>query len=359
LTATIHDYIYYYDFDKTPGRRALADEAVNAALRLQPDLPEARLALAFHCYQCYGDFERARIQIAIAQKARPNNPDAMALGGYLDRQQGHWEKSTRGLEAAVKLDPRNPDFLRNLAINYDRLRRYRQFEETYGRLVELAPDKPFLKAARAIAAVKRNADLTTFRAALESLPSSVEKDPDVRSLRMLAAVLARDWSFAEEILTSHPGAEVFFLGRVLIPHDCVEIWVARIQGRCPPMNARFVQALNQLSRKVEAHPEDAELLSVLGLIEAALGQKQGSIQKAKHAIEMAAFRHVDGPPLVINLASVYALTDEPDLAFNQLALSIETPGGISYGYLKLDPRWDGIRKDPRFDKLLAQLASRE
>ena len=74
---------------------------------------------------------------------------------------------------------------------------------------------------------------------------------------------------------------------------------------------------------------------------------------------MAAFRHVDGPPLVINLASVYALTDEPDLAFNQLALSIETPGGISYGYLKLDPRWDGIRKDPRFDKLLAQLASRE
>jgi hypothetical protein len=83
-------------------------------------------------------------------------------------------------------------------------------------------------------------------AALESLPSSVEKDPDVRSLRMLAAVFARDWSFAEEILTSHPGAEFFCLGRVLIPHDCVEIWVARIQGRCPPINARFVQALNQL-----------------------------------------------------------------------------------------------------------------
>jgi tetratricopeptide (TPR) repeat protein len=115
----------------------------------------------------------------------------------------------------VSLDPRNSDFLRNLAINYNRLRRYRAFEETYGRLIELAPDKPFLRAARSIAAVTRSADLRTFRAALGALRPALQADPDVRSLRILAAVFARDWSSAEEILSNFPNAEFFFLGRVL------------------------------------------------------------------------------------------------------------------------------------------------
>jgi hypothetical protein len=63
-----------------------------------------------------------------------------------------------------------------------------------------------------------------------------------------------------------------------------------------------------------------------------------------------------GPALVSNLAVVYALTNEPDLAFEELDVSVKTPGGILYGDLKFDPAFDALRKDPRFDKLLAQLA---
>jgi hypothetical protein len=68
--------------------------------------------------------------------------------------------------------------------------------------------------------------------------------------------------------------------------------------------------------------------------------------------------HLDGPDLVDNLATVYALTNEPDLALRALAVSVTTPGGITYGNLKLDPAWDPLRSDPRFDKLLAQIAPR-
>jgi hypothetical protein len=68
---------------------------------------------------------------------------------------------------------------------------------------------------------------------------------------------------------------------------------------------------------------------------------------------------VDGPGLLINLAVVYAWTGEPDLAFETLSSLTKTPSGIYYGNLKLDPTWDPLRKDPRFDKLLAELAPRD
>jgi hypothetical protein len=68
---------------------------------------------------------------------------------------------------------------------------------------------------------------------------------------------------------------------------------------------------------------------------------------------------VEGPPLVSRLALVYAWTNEPDLAFQELTISVKTPGGVHYGELKLDPAWDPLRNDPRFPKLLAELAPKD
>ena len=79
MIAKAHDYLYFDRIDHTPERRALGDAAVNEAVRLRPDLPEVHLALAFHLYACYRDYERARVQIAIAAQALPNNPDLLQL----------------------------------------------------------------------------------------------------------------------------------------------------------------------------------------------------------------------------------------------------------------------------------------
>ncbi|MGA8654884.1 MAG: serine/threonine-protein kinase [Chthoniobacterales bacterium] len=99
------DDLYDYEYDKTPERRALGDAAVNEALRLRPDLPEASLAAAYHLYTCYRNYESARVQIAIVQRVLPNNFDAFTLAARLDRRQGRWAESTRGLEKAVSWIP--------------------------------------------------------------------------------------------------------------------------------------------------------------------------------------------------------------------------------------------------------------
>jgi hypothetical protein len=89
-----------------------------------------------------------------------------------------------------------------------------------------------------------------------------------------------------------------------------------------------------------------------------LDRKQEAIQEAKRAVEMLPDA-IDGPRLKYILATVYAWTNEPDLAFQELDVSAKTPMGVTYGGLKLDPDWDPLRTDPRFNKLLAQLAPKE
>jgi serine/threonine protein kinase len=151
LIARAHDDLYSWNFDNTPERRALGDAAVNEALRLRPDLAQAHLASAYHLYVCYRNYDRARVQIAIAQTALPNSPQALALAAYIDAQHSNWEESTKGLERAVCLDPRNPELLQSLTRNYLYLRRYRRAEHLCDRLIQLNPDKPIFKLQKAAA----------------------------------------------------------------------------------------------------------------------------------------------------------------------------------------------------------------
>ena len=97
------------------------------------------------------------------------------------------------------------------------------------------------------------------------------------------------------------------------------------------------------------------------MVDALLGQKEAAVAEAKRAVEMLPISKdaLEGPGIVMNLTVVYAWTDEFDRAFETLSPLTKTPFGIFYGQLKRDPYWDPLRKDPRFDKLLAELAPKD
>jgi serine/threonine protein kinase/Flp pilus assembly protein TadD len=359
--AAAQDQLYVHGIDDKEKlqRRAAGDAAINEALRLRPDLAEVHLRLAGHLYTVYGDYGRARVQLAIAEKALPNSPEALSLRGRFDRQQGHWEESTNWLEKAVDLDPRDPLLLNTLGDNYFFLRRFRDSERTCDRLIELEPDKAIFKVLKAGTAYAQTGDVKSYRAVLEALRPSLEGDGYITWFRFCAAVYDRDWTAAKEILRSS-FAEYFLFSEVgaLVPRTCVELWIVRLQGDHPKMEDPFAVGREQLNQQVEGNLEDPSLLSALGLVDAALGRKEEAIAEARHSVEMLPVSKdaMAGPALVYNLAVVYALTSEPEQAFQAIATSIKTPGGIYYSDLKLDPAWDPLRKDPRFDKLLAELA---
>jgi serine/threonine protein kinase/Flp pilus assembly protein TadD len=359
LIAKAHDDLYSWNFDNTPERRALGDAAVNEALRLRPDLAEVHLASAYHLSVCYRNYERARVQLAIAQTALPNSPQALELAAYIDGLHSNWEESTRAMEKAVSLDPRNPQLLQSLNRNYLHLRRYRDAERLCDRLIELSPDKPIFKLQKAAAAFFTTADLTSYRATVEGLRPSMKDNMDLTYVRLYAAVQARDWSAAREILGNSSGDDFPFpFYCIMVPPLCIDLWITRLERGHPTMESRFAGARDQLKRRVDERPEDARLLSALGLVDAALGRTEEAIEEARHAVEMLPVSQDgwDGPLPVCYQTRVYALTGEPDLALQNLEISVKTPGGEYYCDLKLDPSLDALRKDPRFEKLLAQLA---
>jgi tetratricopeptide (TPR) repeat protein len=281
-------YVHREDDNEKPERRAAGDAAINEALRLKPSLAEAHLRLASHLYMVYRDYERAYVQLAIAQRDLPNSPEALSLKGALDRREGRWEESTEGLERAVALDPRNAMVLHTLQDNYFFLRRFRDSTRICDSLIDLEPDKPIFKFYKATTTLAETAELKNFRAVLDKLRPSSEGDWDITYSRLCASIYDRDWAAAKEIL-NNSGSEYFPFpeGGALVPRACIDLWIARLQGDHSKMEGSFATARDRLNQKVEENLEDASLLSALGLIDAALGRKEEAITEARHAVVLS------------------------------------------------------------------------
>jgi serine/threonine protein kinase/Tfp pilus assembly protein PilF len=363
-SARAHDLLYRL-YDPTPERRALGDAAIDQAMRLQADLPEIRLAYATHLYFSYRDYERARVQLAIAERGLANNADVFMLEALIDRRQGNFERAVDEFNMAITHDPRNSASIADLGTTFVLMRQFAAAEKVYGRLIELLPDQPILEVQKAFNVTFMNTgDGTAFRSAIAALPASLADDRNVLSLRLCFALNDRDWTEANELIQKMKGGEddgYFAYAAISVPIDCYSLLLARLQGEQPDANRVFTKTWEQLSQKVVKSPGNAQLLSQLAVVDALLSKKEAAIEEAKRAIEMLpiSLDAVDGPGLVINLAVVYAWVGELDLAFETLRPLTKVPGGIFYGQLKRETYWDPLRKDPRFDQLLTELAPTE
>ncbi|HYZ74771.1 MAG TPA: hypothetical protein VE641_16950, partial [Chthoniobacterales bacterium] len=354
---------FYSYCERTAQRRALGDRAINAALRLRPDLPEARLEYGVHLFVTYQEYNRAREQLSMARRGLPNNSRVIASQAFVDARQGDFEKAIQGIEEAVNIDPLDATLAQELAFNNFCARRFRAAESAYDQAIAFFHDSYNLKVRRAWIAIEAKGDSTGWLALLRSLPLSALEEVEILSDRIYLAVARREWEEAQRLL-ARLNVDVdasIWTRQSPVPRIRYTILIARLQGESPDGLLRFWEAREELNRKFAATPLDAEMLGDLAVIDALLGRKQEAIAEAKEAAEISPISKdaVNGPPLLVNLAMVYAWCNELDLAFAQLELLAKTPRGIYCGNLKLDPLWDPLRADPRFDKLLAELAPRD
>jgi TolB-like protein/class 3 adenylate cyclase/Tfp pilus assembly protein PilF len=356
--ARAHDIIYFLGIDHTPARLALADAAVQAALRLRPNAGEVHLALAQHLYWGYRDYDRARQELAIARRALPNEPLALVLSGYIDRRQGRWDESSQELESALELDPRNLFILQQIFYNYEYLRRFKDAAAVLDRVVSISPNDITTRAQRATVDLEWHADVQPLHASIESIiTQDVEAAPTVSDKWMLLALCERDNSAAERALAVMAADACYDQG-IPFPHAWCEGMVHRLRGDDAAAHNAFARARAEVEEIARKEPTYAEALSVLGMIDAALGKKAEAVREGQRAVELLPITKdaLNGALMIQYFAITCAWAGEKKLALEQLAIAARIPSNVSYGHLRLHPYWDPLRGDPRFEQIVASLA---
>ena len=355
-----HDLLYFLGHDHTPARLALADAAVQTALRLRPDAGEAHLALANHLYHGYLDYDRARAELAIAQRTLPNEPSLFNHLGNIDRRQGRWAESTRNLERASELDPVN--FNQNLSWNYESLRRYPDMAAVLDRSLKIAPKNVDARLDRARVDLNWHADPQPLHATIETI---LVEDPAAAATLagswLALALCERDPAAVNRALVAQSDDPPLALGVIPLNRPFVEGLVARVRGDAAAARAAFTIARVQQEEATRAQPDYAPAICALGLVDAGLGRKEEALREGRRAIELlpVARDSLGGADMIQGFAIICAWTGEKDLALQQLAISAQIPEGVNYGGLKLHPFWDPLRGDPRFEKIVASLAPKE
>ena len=364
--ALSHDQIYFFNYDHTPARLASAEAAIQEAFRIRPNAGEAHLARAQHLYNGYLDYDGALAELEVARRTLPNHPRIFRLTAYIQRRQGRWEESTRNLERALELDPRNVNTLDSIGDSYRALRRYAEEKSNFDRILAIEPNNLEAKAWRAGVELNWKADTRPLRQLIDDIrTTNPAAMPQIASFWLTCALVERDLAAAKEALNLIASDESpWGLDAVRFTRPFVEGVIARMTNDEQHAQLAFTAARTEQAKTVVAQPDYGPAWCVLGVIDAALGRKEEALREGRRAVELLPVEKdsVNGLHMIENFAMIAAWVGEKDLACEQLATVVRYPGSgmvLSYGDLKLLPFWDSLRGEPCFEKIVASLAPKE
>lgn len=356
--ARANDQLYLTGGDRTPDRLARAEVAIQAAQRLRPDAGETHLARAEHLYCGFLAYDDARRELEIASHSLPNEPAVFELAGFIDRRQGQWEDSIRNLARALELEPLNTSVMHQLAVSYFLLRRYEDAAILLDRALRILPNDTGLQVARAGLDLHARGDSRPLH---NTIAAIVAKNPrDVAGLAdewFVLALCERDDEAAGRALQAMT-ATGYNNEAVRFSRSWCQALAARTRGDAAGASSAFALARTEIQRSLQDEPDRAESLSVLAMIDAALGRKDEAINGGRRAVQLlpATKDAINGPLIAEYLAVTYAWVGEREAALEQLKIAVKLPSDLSYGQLKLHPFWDSLRGDPEFEKIVVELA---
>ena len=365
LVSRIHGELFWFGYDKSWERLAKAKAAAETALRLQPDLGEGHLALAFYHYYSSRDYESAIRELTLAQRALPNESDVASALGVIQRRRGHWEESILHLERARQLDPRNISSLWNLSETLTFLRRYREADQVLAEAAEISREAHMIPIARADLALRERGDTAPLREALRRVPEEFDPGGAVTTIAVRLALIERDYDEAERQLGTCPDCKyndvglcgfVGALDDYTVPKEWYVGLIARGRGREEEAARAFAAAREAVLTQAKESPNDAKILIMRGLVECMLGRTAEAIAAGERAAQLLPISAdaLDGPLVATNLAAIYALLSRREQALELLERLVRQIGGPTPGTLRVEPQWDPLRDDPRFQRLLRE-----
>ena len=360
LMCETHLDLYWYGFDHTVARRELARAALEEAERIQPDAGEVHMHRGLYAYSGFRDYATARKEFELARRTLPNSSRLFLHLGAVDRRQARWDEAIRSFDRSVELDPRNFVVLEEAGFTRGGLGQFLEGKKLLERALALSPKDYFIRITLALFPYYEQADLAPLRRQLAIFrDEGAEARSNAAETFVTCALAERDRAGAELALTFIPEEGVVNeVENFLVPRDWFVGLVARSFGDDHRAQMAFAAAREREAKVTQEQPEYAPAWSQLGLIDAGLGRKAEAIAEGKRACELLPVSNDawEGPSYVLNLAVIYSWLGEKDRALEQLATSLQHPAGVTYGELKLQPFWDSLRGDPRFEQLVASAA---
>src|SRR5881396_3604361 len=344
----------YHSFDPIPARREKARLNAEEALRLQPDLPEAHLALGFSYYYGDRDYQRALAEFEIAKRGLPNEAQAYMAIGAIQRRQGKWIESTENLEKAAALDPKNVGILCNVGYSYMAQRNFEAADKIFDRAIVAEPQSLQAAGMKAAVAVQSTGDLSAVEKQFSSVPPEADPAGLITWIRVGILTLKRKFPEALQVVQQFRGETLATATTAPCPKALLEGTLYLYQGDKEKARIAYEHARAVAEKLVREAPQDPARHGQLGVVLAALGQKEEAINEGKRAVELLPESQdaFDGPQGTAALAQIYAWTGEFDEAFRLLDHLLDVPNGLTVPMLKLEPMWDPLRKDPRFQALI-------
>ena len=352
-------------YDTTPARRAL-----DRAEALAPDAPETELARGFYEYYAKGQYAAALQQFRAVERARPSEGVAVAAIGYIMRRQGDWRGALeRGLRVTA-LDPRDPNALWDLAGTYLFLRRFAAADRTLERALILSPD---YEVARVFLFANRCGSGDTARAATVVDEAGSNVSPWVSAwMQSHLALLRRDYPRAIRLLAAaRPTNLPERRGRLLL---LALAYHAAGQARGTAVYADSVRRQAEADERRLPRGRDvfgvlADVHGYLGIAAALLGRNEEAVREGRIAADLNPVSRdaTEGPRSAAQLAAIYVLVGDRDAALERLRYLTNVPSThwrpgpsiVTAAVLRLDPLYDPLRSDPRFDALVRDAAARE
>jgi TolB-like protein/Flp pilus assembly protein TadD len=363
LQSRIHGELFWFGYDKSWARLAKSKEAAETALRLQPEMGEGHLALAFYHYYSARDYESAIRELTLAQRALPNESDVASALGMIERRRGRWEESILHLERARQLDPRNISTLWNLSETLTYLRRFTEADRVLAEAISISPEAHMFPIARAELKLRAAGETRPLREALRMIPQEFDPGGAITTIAVRLALMERDYNEAEDRLGTCVECKyndvglcglVGALDDYTVPRDWYVGLIAHGRGRNEEALRAFANAKEAVLAEAKDSPNDAKILIMRGLINAMLGQPEEAVADGERAAQQLSISAdaLDGPLIATNLAAIYALLGRTDQALTALEGLVRQIGGPTPGMLRVEPQWDGLRGEPRFKALL-------
>lgn len=363
LASRIHGELFWFGYDKSPARLAQSKAAAETALRLRPEMGEGHLALAFYHYYSSRDYESAIRELTLAQRVLPNDSDVASALGVIERRRGRWEESVMHLERARQLDPRNISALWNLSETLTFLRRYPAADRVLAEAAAISPDAHMIPIARAELALREEGDTAPLRKALRQVPEEFDPGGAVTTIAVRLALMERDYDEAARQLGTCSECKyndvglcglVGALDDYTVPREWYVGLIAHGRGKEEDARRAFTAAREMVTAEEATSPNDPKILIMRGLIDAMLGRAEDAVAAGKRAVQLLPISAdaLDGPLLATNLAAIHAQLGHADQAMAALEQLVRQIGGPTPGTLRIEPQWDSLREQARFQRLL-------